>query len=270
MKKKVLLVGNQDAIIDDFFLHTDDKFICMSSSDRRDDLQLHIELFEPEVFVYCLGKGKNGDAENILTMEDLLEGSETIFAIIGDRFQMDEINTSLMEQVDLSLIKPLTIRKVQYAIEDVLKQRKIAKEMRLREEKKQQEELQKSLEEQEKNRKKHVLVVDDDPVMLRTIKHYLEEEYLVATAPSGKFALKFLEQKHTDVVLLDYEMPEITGPDVFRAIKENEKTKSLPVVFLTGISDSQKIKNVLEMQPQGYLLKPVDYERLHQTILSVL
>ena len=270
MKKKVLLAGSQDAILDDFFLHTDSTFICMSSSDRLNDLQVHINLFEPDVFVYCMGKGKSGDADSIQLIQKLLADLETIFVLIGDKSEIEGINPTIAEQVDLSLIKPLSIRKIQTSIGNVLEDRKIAKEMKLREEMKRQEELQKEQEELEKNRKKHVLVVDDDPVMLRTIKHYLEEEYMVATAPSGKFALKFLEQKHTDIVLLDYEMPEISGPEVFQAIKENEKTKDVPVVFLTGISDSQKIKTVLAMQPQGYLLKPVDYERLHQTILSII
>lgn len=72
------------------------------------------------------------------------------------------------------------------------------------------------------------------------------------------------------MVLLDYEMPEVAGPEVFKAIKESEDSKNIPVVFLTGITDTKKIKGVLAMQTQGYLLKPVDYERLHQTIEGIL
>ena len=113
-------------------------------------------------------------------------------------------------------------------------------------------------------------MVDDDPVMLRTIKHYLEEKYTVATAPSGKFALKYLVQRRADMILLDYEMSELNGSEVFRAIKDDESIKDIPVVFLTGIKDTDIIRSVLAMQPQGYLLKPVDYDRLHQTIEGIL
>lgn len=270
MKKKVLLAGMQDTIIDDFFMHTSDSFACMTSSNRLDDLQLHIEVFEPEVFVYCLGKDEKGDMENIRMAKKFLRDSECIIVTIGDKAVFDNLSVFLETVADASLVKPISIMKIQKRIENVLEDRRIEQEVRLREEQKKNEELLKAQQESEKNAKKHILVIDDDPVMLRTIKHYLEEQYVVATAPSGKFALKFLGVKQTDLVLLDYEMPEMSGPEVFEAIKGSAKTEDIPVVFLTGISDTAKIKGVLAMQPQGYLLKPVDYERLHQTIEGIL
>ena len=122
----------------------------------------------------------------------------------------------------------------------------------------------------EEKRKKHILIVDDDSRVLRLLKSYLERRYELATAINGKVALKFLETKSTDLVLLDYEMPTENGAAVLEKIRANEKTKDLPVVFLTGVTEKSKIREVLALKPQGYLLKPVDMEKLSSTIKGIL
>lgn len=92
----------------------------------------------------------------------------------------------------------------------------------------------------------------------------------MATAVSGKIALNFLKNRKTDLILLDYEMPVENGPEVLKKLRENEETKDIPVVFLTGINDREKIQKVLAMKPQGYLLKPIEYDKLIQTIHNVI
>lgn len=266
MKQKVLLAGSQDAIFDDFFMHTENVYTCLTSSNRSADIKEHINVFEPDIFVYCLGGDFSADNETIelvVKSLDRAEYSETVFALIGDKYHYEGLREDLLEKVDLQLIKPISIKRIQTEIEEVIEKKKIEKEQRERE-------LQRLAAEAEANRKRHILIVDDDPTTLRTIKMYLDEKYSVATAPSGKFALKFLSQRPTDLILLDYEMPEMSGPEVFQQIKEDEKMSKIPVVFLTGITDTNKIKEVLAMLPQGYLLKPVDYDLLHQTVANVL
>ena len=119
-------------------------------------------------------------------------------------------------------------------------------------------------------KRKHILVVDDDSSVLKLVKGYLAERYDVATAISGKIALKFLETKKTDMVLLDYEMPNENGAEVLAKIRQNASTANLPVVFLTGVTERKKILEVLAMKPQGYLTKPIDMEKLSSTIKGVL
>lgn len=266
MKQKVLIAGAHGAILDDFFNHTEAVYSCLSTSIRMNDIRGHIKLFEPDIFVYCLGKGVAEDNDAIdwaFTCLEQIGIENRIIVLLGDKPQYEGVREDLMARVSLPLIKPINIKRIQMEID------KVIEENRIEQEQKALQELRRKQEEEAK-RKRHILVVDDDPTMLRTIKMYLEEKYVVATAPSGKFALKFLEQKETDLVLLDYEMPEISGQEVFQKIKDNEKTSNIPVVFLTGISDTSKIRNVLAMLPQGYLLKPVDYDRLHQTINEIL
>lgn len=112
--------------------------------------------------------------------------------------------------------------------------------------------------------------MDDDSSVLKLLRGYLAERYDVATAISGRIALKFLETKKTDMVLLDYEMPVEDGASVLAKIRDNASTKNLPVVFLTGVTDRKKIMDVLAMKPQGYLTKPIDMEKLSSTIKGVL
>ena len=114
--------------------------------------------------------------------------------------------------------------------------------------------------------RKHILVVDDDFRMLKLIKRYLDDTYDIATAINGKVALKFLETKITNLILLDYEMPEENGPAVLEKLRANPVTSSIPVIFLTGINDRKKIQQVLMLKPQGYLLKPIDHDKLVETI----
>lgn len=83
-------------------------------------------------------------------------------------------------------------------------------------------------------------------------------------------ALKFLETKTPDLIFLDYEMPVEKGPEVFRKIKKLESAKDIPVVFLTGVADREKITEVLSLKPNGYLLKPINMERVNDTIKSLL
>lgn len=106
--------------------------------------------------------------------------------------------------------------------------------------------------------------------MLKLIKEHLHEDYDIATAINGKLALKFLEKKRTDLIFLDYEMPDMNGPQVLEKIRENQELSDIPVVFLTGISEREKIEKVLSMKPQGYVLKPIDREKLITTIKNVL
>ena len=118
----------------------------------------------------------------------------------------------------------------------------------------------------ESDERKHILVVDDDPIMLKTVKEQLHNEYDVGMAINGKIAMKFLERKRTDLILLDYEMPGENGPAVLSKIRENDELKDIPVVFLTGVSDRDKIKEAIVLRPQGYLLKPIDHNKLMETI----
>lgn len=119
-------------------------------------------------------------------------------------------------------------------------------------------------------RRKHVLIVDDDAMMLKLMKEYLHEKYDVATALNGKIALKFLERKQTDLILLDYEMPGENGPAVLEQLRASVDTRDIPVIFLTGVTEGKKIQEALALKPQSYLLKPIQRGKLVEAIQKVI
>ena len=122
--------------------------------------------------------------------------------------------------------------------------------------------------EYEEKKVKNILVVDDDPRVLRLIRIYLED-YQVAVATSGRVAIKYLENKTVDLILLDYEMPGEDGVEVLKKLRANPKTKDIPVVFLTGVADKKRIQEVLKLNPQGYVLKPVLRNKLLKIIEDI-
>lgn len=118
--------------------------------------------------------------------------------------------------------------------------------------------------------KKRILIIDDSPTMLKAINELLKHKYEVATAINGKIGLRYLQNKKVDLILLDYEMPNMSGPEVFQALAANPETADIPIVFLTGVNDASKIQKALLLKPQGYLLKPVDRAGLLSKLSELL
>lgn len=108
-----------------------------------------------------------------------------------------------------------------------------------------------------KDSQKHILVVDDSGPMLRTIMGWLERQYRVSLANSARKAQDIIDTDMPDLMLLDYEMPICSGPEFLRILRGNEKTKNLPVFFLTSHGESDSVMSVLNLNPQGYILKTV-------------
>ncbi|MCQ2519041.1 MAG: response regulator [Lachnospiraceae bacterium] len=115
--------------------------------------------------------------------------------------------------------------------------------------------------------RKHILVVDDSGVMLNTIQEWLGDDYRVSIVNSAMNAIAFLNKNIPDLILLDYEMPGCSGPQLFEMIRADAHTKKIPVIFLTGKDDAESVQRVLALKPSGYILKtmPKNYiiEQVH-------
>jgi len=110
--------------------------------------------------------------------------------------------------------------------------------------------------------KKHILVIDDDPTMLNTIKNWLIGKYTVYMADSGMNGISVLARHHVDLVLLDFEMPVITGAKVLEMIRSEASTSNIPVMFLTAKGDKEHVMQVVGLKPEKYLLKSMPPEEL--------
>lgn len=270
MKCKVLLTGNNNSAIDDFFIHMDENFEAMTTSNRYEDIIQHIKYFVPDVFVYCLFDETGDDFNKLPLIKTRLSDDRIPFILLGSKKECEEFERIAVNIPDLVLYKPITANLIQEKITKFLKEWK-------NEEEEEAVELPEevSLEDEEPTmvkatvqpgQRKHILAIDDNSLMLKVIKEHLHKKYDVATAISGKVAFKFLERKSTDLILLDYEMPDENGPAVLEKLRSNEATKDIPVIFLTGISEREKLQKVLVMKPQGYLLKPIEPDKLLETI----
>ena len=102
---------------------------------------------------------------------------------------------------------------------------------------------------------KRILVIDDDPDFGRVIRDWLKDDYQVNVVVAGMQAITFLAKKEVDLILLDYEMPIVDGPQVLEMLRSDPATSSIPVVFLTGVSTKEQVQRVVSLNPQGYILK---------------
>ena len=110
--------------------------------------------------------------------------------------------------------------------------------------------------------KKKILIIDDDGAMLRMMKTWLSVKYHVYMASSGKIALSFLMENPVDLILLDYEMPGMNGPEILMSIRMNPRLKDIPVIFLTAKDDKESVLKVVTLKPAKYLLKSMPKDKL--------
>lgn len=113
---------------------------------------------------------------------------------------------------------------------------------------------------------KTLLLVDDDAVMIRTLREGLSTSYKVLPANSGANALKILGRARPDLILLDYEMPEMNGPQVLENLRADPKTANIPVMFLTAKSDAGSIARIEELKPEGHMLKTLPLREIKEII----
>ena len=107
-------------------------------------------------------------------------------------------------------------------------------------------------------RRHHILIVDDDVTYMRMMHEWMKERYQITMLDSGSKAIHWLlENKDVDLILLDYEMPSMDGPTVFRMLKEDAETRNIPVMFLTGKNDRDLVVKAVDMRPEDYILKSI-------------
>jgi len=101
-----------------------------------------------------------------------------------------------------------------------------------------------------------IFIVDDNIVNLNTGKAALQDKYTVITIPSGEKLFQALEKVKPNLILLDIEMPGMSGFDVIRKLKENPDTEEIPVIFLTAKSETQDELLGLSLGAVDYIIKP--------------
>ena len=97
-----------------------------------------------------------------------------------------------------------------------------------------------------------VLIIDDDDLNITSLTHLLSDEFNVFSERNGSKSLAAAREHKPDVILLDVVMPDMNGFEVIDALKKDEETKNIPVIFITGLNNTKD-------EEQGLVLGAVDY-----------
>jgi len=117
--------------------------------------------------------------------------------------------------------------------------------------------------------KPKILIVDDEPMNIELLEGYLSNDYNLLKAYNGNEALKIVGTTLPDLIILDLMMPDINGLEVYKRIKKDEKTISIPIIIVTALHEREIKINTLEAGDE-FLNKPIDIHELTARVRSLL
>ena len=107
------------------------------------------------------------------------------------------------------------------------------------------------------NNKNRVLIVDDEPGNIKILSSILAGDYELSAASNGAQALQVAAAQLPDIVLLDMVMAEMDGIQVCKALKADARTRDIPVIFVTSMSDAAYEERGLDAGAVDYISKPI-------------
>ncbi len=240
MERKILLIGNEKS----FMVNA----IAVGLQKASYEVKIAAPVPEiidylpekPHIYILYLGDLTEENADLFNYINDRIDTERFVLYLIGNNEEL-KLATSIIakEKVQETYLRPLDVKLLAEHIDKVMDYSDVADSLR-----------------------KKILIVDDDGAMLRMLRTWLSVKYHVYMASSGKIALSFLAQNPVDLVLLDYEMPSMSGPDVLLAIRSDRNLSGTPVIFLTAKDDKESVMKVVSLKPAKYLLKSMPKERL--------
>lgn len=204
--------------------------------------QTAIELLtdRPEIYLLYLGDLTVDDLPLFQYLNEVIDSERFLLYLIGNKEELLLASTAIArEKIQDEYLRPLDVKLLAEHLNMVVDYSAVDDSLR-----------------------KKILIIDDDGAMLRMMKTWLSVKYHVYMASSGKIAISFLNQTPVDLVLLDYEMPVMDGPDVLREIRNTPAIKNTPVMFLTAKDDKESVMKVVGLKPIKYLLKSMPKDRL--------
>jgi CheY-like chemotaxis protein len=113
----------------------------------------------------------------------------------------------------------------------------------------------------------NILVVDDNPINLKLVCELLElDKHNVQRAMNAEEALLLIFEKHLDLILMDIELPGTDGLSLTKFLKENEKTKHIPIVAITAFAMKGDAQKAFAAGCDGYITKPIDTRKFTELI----
>ena len=240
MDKRVLLIGNPKSFmvtaIAKGLEKENYKVECVPA---KTDVIKEMEN-RPSIYLLYLGDFTLDDSDVLKYLNEAIDSERFLLYLIGNNEELSlGITYIAKEKIQETYLRPLDVKMLAEQLDTVVDYSAV-----------------------DENLKKKILIIDDDGAMLRMMKTWLSVKYRVYMASSGKIALSFLAQNTVDLILLDYEMPVMNGPDVLKEIRNTQNLKNLPVIFLTAKDDKESVMKVVSLKPEKYLLKSMSKEKL--------
>ncbi|MDR3237075.1 MAG: response regulator [Spirochaetia bacterium] len=119
---------------------------------------------------------------------------------------------------------------------------------------------------------KNVLVVDDSQIMRNIVKNSfaaLDIPCRFLEATNGKDALNQLEENKIDLVLLDWNMPKLSGIEFLKRVRDDERYTQLPVIMVTSEAAKYNVVEALQAGATDYIIKPVNEQKFREKISKI-
>ena len=193
------------------------------------------QIKEADILLFYLGEFVADDPELLVYLKDLCTDEEKLLILLGNPMELATVEEAIPSAlIAASFERPLDVKKLVDKLDQLVQVN------------------------DENARRKKILLVDDNKTFLKTVKGWLSDFYRVTIVTSGAQALMYIADNTPDLILLDYEMPVTSGPQVLEMIRSESKVDSIPVIFLTGKDDRESVMKVLALKPDGYLLKSME------------
>lgn len=198
---------------------------------------------QTDIFLIYAGDYVSGCTDFFVYLKDICSEDEKLITIIGYTPEITEVEDIVTSKlVALRVARPFDM-KVMIANMEKLSEA-----------------------DEERKMGEHILLIDDDLAYLKMVQGWLSPKYRITIARSGMQAITYIANHIPDLILLDYEMPITSGPQVMEMIRSEPNSEGIPIIFLTGKSDKESVMRVMALKPQGYMLKSMSKEQILETI----
>ncbi len=240
MDRRVLLIGFQKSFMVNAIAVGLQKADFIVETVEPIPMLIDIMYGKPDIYVLYLGDLTEENKDLFEYINDKIDTERFVLYLVGNNEELT-IATSIIakEKIQETYLRPLDVKLLAEHIEKVMNYSMVDETLR-----------------------KKLLIIDDDGAMLRMLRTWLSVKYHVYMASSGKIALSFLAQNKVDLILLDYEMPVMNGPEILKAIRSDASIRDIPVIFLTAKDDKDSVMKVVGLKPAKYLLKSMPKEKL--------
>ncbi|MBE7005190.1 MAG: response regulator [Ruminococcaceae bacterium] len=243
MAGKVLLINHGSALMTN-------TLIASLKGSEIDTVRVEpeIEKIEPEkdgadVFLLFAGDFVYDAPELLVYLKDLCFSEEKPLCVVGYEKELSEIEEIIPKSmIGHEFPRPVDVKSLSAALHTMIRAGEARKQ------------------------DKHILLVDDDVMFLQTMQGWLSARYRVTATRSGMQAITYIAAHTPDLILLDHDMPITSGPQVLEMIRSEPNSAKIPVIFLTGRNDRASVERVMQLKPDGYLLKSMGKDQILSSI----